>query len=73
MKKMIFYFCFVLILVFTMPIVFTNQFKTEEVISKEIDEKFDYGEYSEINLLHTDTGVVEKMNLDTYLIRCCCK
>ncbi len=71
MKKIMFYFCFVIILAFTMPIVFTNQFKTEEVISKEIDEKFDYGEYSEINLLHTDTGNIEKLDLDTYLIRCC--
>lgn len=51
-----------------MPIVFTNPLKTEEVASNKIDEeKFDYGKYSNIKLLHTDTGVVEELDLDTYL------
>lgn len=69
MKKLIFYFAFVIILIFTMPIIFTNQFKTEEVSTKETvdEEKFDYGEYTNIKLLHTDTGQVEEMNLDEYL------
>ena len=68
MKKIIFYFCFIVILAFTMPIVFTNQFDTEEVISNMVDEKFDYGEFSKISLLHTDTGIIEELDLDTYLI-----
>ena len=67
MKKLIFYFVFVIILIFTMPIIFTNQFKTEEVISPKVEEKFDYGQYSTIKLLHTSTGVVEEMHLDEYL------
>ncbi len=67
MKKLIFYFAFVIILIFTMPIIFTNQFKTEEVISPKVEEKFDYGQYSTIKLLHTSTGVVEEMHLDEYL------
>lgn len=51
MKKILFYFIFVIILIFTMPIIFTNQFKTEEVSSQEepvVYEKFDYGEYTTI-------------------------
>ncbi len=68
MKKILFYFIFIIILIFTMPILFTNQFNTKEVMSEKVEEeKFDYGEYSNIKLLHTDTGIVEDMDLDTYL------
>ena len=68
MKKILFYFCFVIILIFAMPIIFTNQFKTEEVLSDKInDEKFNYGDYSIISLLHTENGNVEELDLDTYL------
>lgn len=68
MKKILFYTIFIIILVITMPIIFTNQFKTQEVVSNEIvDEKFDYGQYSNIRLLHTETGEVENIDLDTYL------
>lgn len=64
MKKIIFYLIFIIILTFCMPIIFTNPFKTEETAA---EEKFDYGEYSNIRLLHTDTGEVEEIDLDTYL------
>lgn len=68
MKKILFYFIFIIILIFAMPIVFTNQFKTQEAVSTDIvEEKFDYGKYSTIKLLHTDTGAVEELDLDTYL------
>lgn len=67
MKKLIFYFIFVIILIFTMPIVFTNPFKTEEVSTEKVEEKFDYGQYTTIKLLHTATGDVEDMHLDEYL------
>lgn len=73
MKKILFYFCFVVILIFAMPVLFTNNFKTEEVISDKMEEKFDYGEYNKIDLLHTDTGKVESLNLDEYLLRSCCE
>ena len=56
-----------------MPVLFTNNFKTEEVISDKMEEKFDYGEYNKIDLLHTDTGEVESLNLDEYLLRSCCE
>lgn len=73
MKKIIFYFCFVIFLIFCMPILFTNTFKTEEVVSEKIEEKFDYGDYNKIDLLHTDTGEVESLDLDEYLLRSCFK
>lgn len=66
MKKIVFYLIFIIILTFTMPLIFTNPFKTEETVADEI-EKFDYGKYSSINLLHIDTGEVEQIDLDTYL------
>lgn len=68
MKKIVFYIIFVIILIFAMPILFTNQFKVEEVSSGDVDEeKFDYGDYSKINLLHIESGEVEVLDLDTYL------
>lgn len=66
MKKIVFYLIFIIILTFAMPLIFTNPFKTEETVADEI-EKFDYGKYSIINLLHIDTGEVEQIDLDTYL------
>lgn len=66
MKKIIFYLIFIIILTFCMPLIFTNPFKTEETVAEET-EKFDYGEYSNIKLLHTETGVAEDVDLDTYL------
>lgn len=68
MKKVLFYLIFVIILIFTMPIVFTNEFKTEETATTDVvEEKFDYGEYSNIKLLHTETGEIEEVDLDNYL------
>lgn len=68
MKKIVFYLAFIIILVISMPVVFTNKFKTEEVASNEVaDEKFDYGEYSNIKLLHEQTGEIETLSLDEYL------
>lgn len=66
MKKIIFYLIFILILTFAMPLIFTNPFQTEETVAEEID-KFDYGKYSNIKLLHVDTGAVEDIDLDSYL------
>ena len=73
LKRIIFYICFVIILMIIMPMFLKDQVETEEVISKEVNEKFEYGEYSEIKLIHTDTESIEKMDLDKYIIRSCCK
>ena len=66
MKKIIFYLVFILILTFAMPLIFTNPFETEETVAEET-EKFDYGQYSNIKLLHLETGTIEEVDLDTYL------
>ena len=69
MKKSLFYFLFTIILIYIMPIIFTKQFKTEEVVSGEVinQEKFNYGDYSKIKLLFTESGNVEEIELDNYL------
>ena len=72
MKKVVIYFLLIILLIFCMPIIFTNPFKSEEVVSKNIEEvkveeKFDYGKYSNIALLHSGTGEIENLDLDTYL------
>lgn len=66
MKKIIFYIVFTISLIFIMPMLFTNPFKTENTFSDKI-YLFDYGEYSNVKLLHVQTGEVEELNLDTYL------
>ena len=69
MRKILFYFIFVVVLIFTMPIIFTNKFETKEVSSQNIvEEKFNYGDYNMIKLLHIENNVVEKLDLDSYII-----
>ena len=71
MKKILLYFVFVIILMITMPIVFTDNFnKTEETSGEEAKveyEKANYGDFSVLKLLHQDTGQVEEIEFDTYL------
>lgn len=71
MKKIFGYFIFVIILIFTMPIVFTDNFdKVEETSADETIknyEKANYGDLSIIKLLHTDSGEVEELEFDEYL------
>lgn len=71
MKKIIVYFVFIVILVFTMPIVFTDNFNNvEETSAEEINggvEKADYGDLSIIKLLHQDSGIVDELEFDQYL------
>ena len=69
MKKILFYFCFVIILIFTMPIVFTNKFETKEVVSTNpVEEDLSSGDIKMIKLLHTESGNIEILDLDSYLI-----
>lgn len=73
MKKILGYILFVIILIFTMPIAFTDKFnKTEETYADQVEEnveyeKADYGDFSTIRLLHTNTGEIENLDFDTYL------
>ena len=70
MKKLFLNIVFIVCMAFVLPILFTKQFETKEVLSKDVEKakkNFDYGEFNLINLLHTDSGNVENLELDTYL------
>lgn len=71
-KIVIVYIIVLIIIVKCGKVVFQN--KTEETVAPSEQENlptaykdFDYGDYSIIKLLHTDTGEVEEINLDIYL------
>ena len=72
--RIIFVYILCLVLVcFLIPILLTNK-NTEETLSIETteesktEEKYDYGQYNKIRLLHSNTQQVEEMDLDTYLL-----
>ena len=69
MKKLVIKTAIIIIIAFLIPVLFTKRFKSNETISNKVEEKeiFDYGKYSMIRLLHSQTGEVENLNLDTYL------
>ena len=76
MKKIIFLTLIFIIICFTIPIIFTIKRETEEAtINIEENNKeelsYNYAEYSNIKLLHSDTNKVEEIPLDKYLIRSC--
>ncbi len=71
LKKIIIYMIILVIIIKCGSIVFQN--KTEETVAKQEEnlpvayKEFDYGDYTTIRLLHTDTGEVEELPLDVYL------
>lgn len=70
MKKIFLNIIFIICMAFILPILFTKQFETKETLSDEVEKvkkSFNYGEYSTISLLHSESGVVENLPLDTYL------
>lgn len=71
MKKVILYFFIIILICFLIPVIFTTKFKVEEVSNnkKNVEnQKYDYGEYNTIKLLHTETNEVEEVALDDYLL-----
>ena len=74
MKKIILYLLFIILLVFAIPLFFTSnknliQTSSDEISDTvQIEEKFDYGKYSTIKLLHNQTGEIEEVQLDDYLV-----
>jgi stage II sporulation protein D len=74
-KKFFIYLILLVVLIKCFGIVFLNKSistssKSNEIISKY--EKFDYGDYSNIKLLHTDSGEIENLELDKYLYGVVC-
>ena len=74
MRKIFIYIMCLVLLCFLIPILFTSKKDTKETISLEnieenkTEEIYDYGKYNKIKLLHTSTGEVEELDLDTYLL-----
>lgn len=56
---------------FLIPILFTKRESINETIAldkEENNEIYDYGQYNKIRLLHSSTGEIEELDLDTYLL-----
>ena len=77
MRKILLYIILFVLICFIIPIIFTIILKKEkniEVVANindkdniETDASYDYKEYSNIKLLHADTGMVEEIPIDEYL------
>lgn len=73
MKKILLYILCMVFLCFLIPILFTKKIELIETTKNgEKKEKketlYDYGEYNKVNLLHSETGEVENLDLDEYLL-----
>ncbi len=72
MRKILLYIICMVFLCFLIPIVFTQKKTVKEIeIDNQIEEKvenYNYGEYNKVKLLHTKTGEIEELELDTYLL-----
>lgn len=73
MKKVYIYFICMVFLCFLIPILFTEkrEYKEQEVVREvqEVkEEKYNYGKYNTVKVLHSKTNKVEELDLDTYLL-----
>ena len=79
MRKIIFIVLLIVLLTFTIPIVFTKKFATKDTLSNAIQEnsentisentqKYTYDKYGIIRLLHAKDSSVEELNIDEYLL-----
>lgn len=67
MKKIIILILLMVLICFALPIIFTKQYKPQEVASNVQEKEYDYKQYSTIKLLHSTTGEIEEINLDEYI------
>jgi len=71
LKRIIWYLILIFVFVKCFKIVFVPKIiqtvGDEEKLLNSVYKKFDYGDYTEIRLLHTNTGEVETLPLDIYL------
>ena len=78
MKKVFIYFFVFLLVFFLLPAFFTKKNVEAKVSSNDVSnenaekkgeiENYDYKNYGSIKLLHTKTGEVEEIAIDTYLV-----
>lgn len=76
MRKIMIYVLGFVLLCFTIPIIFTNRPKNNEVevaleenTIQEEKEQYTYNDYGTVRLLHSETGEVETLAMDEYLYR----
>lgn len=79
MRKILLYLIVLIQIIFLIPILFTKKFDSKETsvenkeknivndISQIIENNYDYKNYSNIKLLHTNTNEIEEVKLDEYL------
>ena len=74
MKKVIIFIIIIIFLCFLIPIIFTKKFETLQIFSEDknikelqVDNTYDYNDYTTIKLLHTSNNEIEQVNLDEYL------
>lgn len=72
MKKTFYITIFIIILIFLIPVVFTNRRTSNTFVEKEEEKEisiidYNYSNYDTIKLLHQDTNEVEEVNLDKYI------
>ena len=76
MKRIILFFLLFILVVFLLPTIFTKSYKKAVIINEPIEQKkeeiklnqYDYKDYSKIKLLHVETGEIEELSLDEYLL-----
>lgn len=76
MRRIIIYVLGFVLLCFTIPIIFTNKPKENEVevaleenTIQEENKLYTYTNYGTVRLLHSQTGEVETLAMDEYLYR----
>lgn len=71
-RVLIIILCFVM-LCFIIPIIFSNKKNVKtaklEQGNKQIEENYEYNKYKTVKLLHKETGEVEEVAMDEYLLR----
>lgn len=80
MKRIICAIILIVLLSFSIPIVFAKKFESEMIYAEqfvneskqkseelEIDKTYNYQEYTTLKLLHKSTGEIEEVNLEEYL------
>lgn len=79
MRKIILYIISFVLICFSIPMIFTKEFRNESVDKPIIEEQknekldntsekeYDYKQYTTINVLHTNNNQIEEMKLDNYL------
>lgn len=71
MRKILIYILLLIFLCFLIPIIFTRKNEIINVINEKEDVNdvpYDYGSLNQVRLLHSKTGEVETIDLDTYLL-----